>query len=118
MIDNTELLYIFIVEFSFSPSPNITVIQTAVYNCSVDIKDAVDINDAVAIQWEVNGIVSTSSTITSLGIVTVGETKQNSSLTIPGDITMNTVTVWCIASGFIDGPYFNSSNATLYIQGA
>ncbi len=63
-------------------------------------------------------MVSTSSTITSLRIVTVGETTQDSSLTIPGNITMNTLTMWCIASGFIDGPYFNSSNATLYIQGA
>ncbi len=107
---------IFIAEFSFSPSSNITVIQSAVYNCSVDNTQA-----AVSIQWQVNGMVSTSNTITSLGIVTEEETPQNSSLKISGDVhaTMNNpITVICIASGFIDGPYFNSSKDSLYIQGA
>ena len=77
-------------------------------------------NYGVPIHWKVNGTLSTSSTITSLGIVTNGEGTQSSSLIIPGNATIiNPITIRCIASGYIDGlgPYFNSSSAILYIQG-
>ena len=98
------------VQFSFSPS-NITIHQTAVYKCSVD-------NNGVSIQWNVNGLLSTDSSITDLGIITYGVGTQNSSLTIPGNPELNNTIVTCIASGLVDMMgYFNTSSATLFIQG-
>ena len=106
------LLYIYTgVQFSFIPSQAITIQQTAVYKCSVD-------NEAVAIQWNVNGLLSTDSSITDLGIITYGAATQNSSLTIPGNPELNNTIVTCIASGLVDMMgYFNTSSATLFIQG-
>ena len=99
------------VRFSFIPSPNITIQQTAVYKCSVD-------NNGVVIQWIVNGTTSTDSSITDLGIITYGAAKRNSSLTIPGNPELNNTIVTCIASGLVDMMwYFNRSSATLFIQG-
>ena len=81
------------------------------YKCSVD-------NNAVSIQWNVNGIISTDSSITDLGIITYGAATQNSSLTIPGNPELNNTIVICTASGLVDGMvYVNSSEATLFIQG-
>ena len=99
------------VQFSFIPSPNITIHETAVYKCSVD-------NNGVSVQWAVNGTTSTDSSITDLGIVTYGAATQNSSLTIPGNSELNNTNVTCIASGLVDTTvYVNTSNATLFIQG-
>ena len=97
--------------FSFIPSPNITIQQTAVYKCSVD-------NTGVSIQWNVNGTTSTDSSITDLGIITDDAAKRNSHLTIPGNPKLNSTIVTCIASGLVDMMgYFKSSEATLFIQG-
>ena len=99
------------VQFSFMPSPIITIQQTAVYKCSVD-------NNGVSIQWNVNGTTSTDSSITDLGIITYGAATQNSSLTIPGNFELNNTIVTCIAAGLVDMMgYFNTSNTTLFIQG-
>ena len=102
------------VQFSFIPSEAITIRQTAVYKCSVD-------NNGVAIQWFVNGLPSTHSSNTDLGIITSGVTTQNSSLTIPGNSGLNNTIVICIAFEFeFDGftlHTVNKSNATLFIQG-
>ena len=107
-------IYIYIypgVQFSFIPSQAITIHQTAVYKCSVD-------NNGVTIQWIVNGNSSTDSSITNLGIITYGVGTQNSSLTIPGNPELNNTIVRCIASGQVDMMgYFNTSSATLFIQG-
>ena len=106
------LYYIYTgVQFSFIPSQAITIQQTAVYKCSVD-------NNGVAIQWIVNGNSSTDSSITDLGIITYGAAAQNSSLIIPGNPKLNNTIVTCIASGLVDMMgYFNTSSATLFIQG-
>ena len=100
------------VQFSFIPSPNITIQQTAVYKCSVD-------NNGVSIQWIVNGVSSTDSSVTDFGIITYGFGTQNSSLTIPGNLELNNIIVRCVASGYVSnvGNYINSSSATLFIQG-
>ena len=75
-------------------------------------------NNGVSIQWIVNGTVSTDSSITNLGIITYGAATQNTSLTIPGNPELNNTIVICIASGVVDMMgYFNTSNATLFIQG-
>ena len=81
------------------------------YKCSVD-------NNAVSIQWNVNGTTSTDSSITDLGIITYGTATQNSSLSIPENPELNNTIVTCIASGLVDMMgYFNTSSATLFIQG-
>ena len=107
-------IYIYIytdVQFSFIPSQAITIQQKAVYKCSVD-------NNGVVINWFVNGITSTHTSITDLGIITYGAGTQNSSLTIPGNPELNNTIVRCIASGRVDMmDYINSSEATLFIQG-
>ena len=106
------LYYIYTgVQFSFIPSQAITIQQTAVYKCSVD-------NNGVSIQWAVNGIISTDSSITDLGIITYGAATQNSSLTIPGNPKLNNTIVTCIAAGLLGTMvYVNKSSATLFIQG-
>ena len=99
------------VQLSFIPSQAITIQQTAVYKCSVD-------NNGITIQWIVNGNSSTDSSITDLGIITYDIGTQNSSLTIPGNPELNNTIVTCIASGLVDMMgYFNTSSATLFIQG-
>ena len=99
------------VQFSFIPSQAITIQQTAVYKCSVD-------NNGVVINWLVNEITSTDSSITNLGIITDGFGTQNSSLVIPGKPELNNTIVRCSASGRVDMmDYINSSEATLFIQG-
>ena len=110
---SSYIVYIYAgVQFSFIPSQAITIHQTAVYKCSVD-------NNAVSIQWNVNGTTSTDSSITDLGIITYGAATQNSSLTIPGNPELNNTIVICIAFE-LDGftlNIVNTSNATLLIQG-
>ena len=69
------------VSFIFISSPNITVNQTGVFHCYVDIK-------GVTIQWQVNGTLSTSEKVTSFDIVTTGGGTSNSSLSIPGVATI------------------------------
>ena len=99
------------VQLSFIPSQAITIHQTAVYKCSV-------VNNGVTIQWIVNGLSSTDSSITDLGIITYGAATQNTSLTIPGNPELNNTVVICIASGRVDMmDYINYSEATLFIQG-
>ena len=81
------------------------------YKCSVD-------NNAVTIQWNVNGLFSTDSSIIDLGIITYGVGTQNSSLTIPGNPELNNTIVICIASGLVNMMgYFSTNSATLFIQG-
>ena len=81
------------------------------YKCSVD-------NNGVVINWLVNGNSSTDSSITDLGIITNGFGTQDSSLVIPGNPELNITIVRCIASGQVDMMgYFNTSSATLFIQG-
>ena len=106
------LYYIYTgVQFSFIPSQAITIQQTAVYKCSVD-------NNGVSILWIVNGNSSIDSSITDLEIITYGAATQNSNLTIPGNLELNNTIVTCIASGLVDMiGYFNTSSATLFIQG-
>ena len=97
------------VQFSFIPSQAITIQQTAVYKCSVD-------NNGVAIQWNVNGTLLTNSFNNDLGIVS--GTTHDSCLTIPGNPELNNTIVTCIAAGLVDMMgYFNTSSATLFVQG-
>ena len=99
------------VQFSFEPSQAIIIQQTAVYKCSVD-------NEGITIQWHVNEYLSTLTYITDLGIHTYGDGTRNSSLTIPGNPELNNTIVKCIASGLVNMMgYFNTSSATLFIQG-
>ncbi len=112
------------IQFSFIPSPNITILQSAVYQC---ILTDVGQSDDVGLLWEVNGISSLSPDDWSLFISTTGitltGTSTDSILTIPGDTTntLNDVPAYteqCIANGMADGiVYYNTNSHTLYIQG-
>ena len=102
---------ILVVKVSFTTTQNAILNQPAVYQCSVD-------TEGVTVQWTVNGYSSTSSFITNQSIVTEGVGTQNSTLTIPGDPTLNGTTVTCRASGVVNGKgYFNNRSAVLHIQG-
>ena len=116
-----KLIYtIGIPQFSFIPSPNITILQSAVYPCTVT---GVSQSDSVSILWRVNEISSTSgsawqSYITSTGITVTGVGTPNTTLTIPGEPVLNETTVTCIALGSVnDELYGDSDSAILYIQG-
>ena len=99
------------VQFSFIPSQAITIQQTAVYKCSVD-------TNGVVIQWIVNELFSTDSSITDLGIITYGAATQNSSLTIPGNPELNNTNVTCFTLESGNPPLVvNTSKAILFIQG-
>ena len=103
-------------QFSFIPSPNINVLQSAVYQCTVtDVGDG----DIAVMQWRVNEI-SVTSNITSTGITVAGLGTLNTTLTIPGDSALNETTVKCIAfvlvNGEMDADIYNDS-AILYIYG-
>ncbi len=128
LLDLLELLIIIVpfsiittgIQFSFIPSPPITILQSAVYQCTVT---DVGQSDSVGLRWEVNGISSQSPDDWSLFISTTGitliGTSTDSILTIPGDTTntLNDVpayTVQCIVDG---NGYYNTSSHTLYIQG-
>ena len=114
-------------QFSFIPSPNITILQSAVYQCQ-----CTGVGEGVSINWKVNGISSCSScnescnesawqsyiTSYSTGITATGAGTRNSTLTIPGEPVLNETTVECIALGLVDGEtYTDSYSAILYIQG-
>ena len=116
-----NLLYNYIgIQFSFIPSPNITILQSAVYQCTVT---GVGQSDDIAIRWNVNGVSSVSPSewmpyVTSTGVTLVGNDTE-STLTIPGNTALNlTILVECIASGVANGEgYYNTSSDVLYIQG-
>ena len=108
------------IQFSFIPSPNITILQSAVYQCTVT---GASQGDDVALRWNVNGVSSTSPSdwipyTTSTGVTLVG-TATESTLTIPGNTALNlTILVECIASGVANGEgYYNTSSDVLHIQG-
>ena len=99
------------IQLSFSPSPNITLHQRAIYKCSVD-------HHGISVQWTINGTVSTDSSIADLGVVTHGVAELKSNLTIPGQLELNNTIVTCIASGLVNGNLFlKTQNVTLFIQG-
>ena len=107
-------------QFSFIPSPNITILQSAVYQCTA--LTGVSQSDTVPIHWRINGISSTSdswkSYITSTGITATGAGTLNTTLTIPGEPVLNETTVECIALGLVNGGANADSDSTiLYIQG-
>ena len=106
-------------QFSFIPSPSITVLQSAVYQCTVT---NVTQSDIVSIHWRVNGTSSTSgsdwqSYINSTGITVTGSARNNT-LTIPGEPVLNETTVECIALGLVNGEAYADNDSTiLYIFG-
>ena len=110
------------IQFSFIPSPNITILQSAVYQCAVT---GVSQSDTVAIQWQINSISSSNyglfkSYTNIIGIEDHGIGTQNSSVIIPGNNTsLNGTIISCIATGLVKDErlYANRSSSTLYIQG-
>ncbi len=110
------------IQFSFIPSPNITILQSAVYQCTVT---GLDKSDTVAIQWKINSISSSNydlfkSYTNIIGIEDHGIGTQNSSVIIPGNNTsLNGTIISCIATGLVKDEqlYANRSSSTLYIQG-
>ena len=108
------------IQFSFISSPNITILQSAVYQCTVT---GVSQNDDIAIRWDVNGVSSSSPSewipyVTSTGVKIDG-TETDTTLTIPGNTALTlTILVECIASGVANGVgYYNTNSDVLYIQG-
>ena len=102
-------------QFSVTPSPNITTLQSAVFRCTVDV--------VVPVTWTVNETSSADqvfdSYISSYGIVADGVGTQDTTLTIPGDPELNGTVVQCRAVGVInnDELYNEVDSDTLYIQG-
>ena len=74
------------IHFSFTPSPNITTQQSAVFRCTVD---GVTASDIVSVHWTVGGTSTSSpswqSYSTNNDIVADGLGTQDTTLTIPGD---------------------------------
>lgn len=84
--------------------------------------DEVDLSDHVTLAWRVNEISSSSpsfqSYISNYSIVVDGLGTLSSTLTIPGDATLNETTVQCIAAGSVNGEaYLNTNSDILCIQG-
>ena len=101
-------------QFSVTPSPNITTLQSAVFRCTVDV--------VVSVTWTINEISSANipafqSYISSYGIVVDGNGTQNTTLTIPGDPVLNGTAVQCNALGSVNELYNETDSDTLYIQG-
>ena len=102
-------------QFSVTPSPNITTLQSAVFRCTVDV--------VVPITWTVDETSSADSMfqsyISSYGILHSGAGTQDTTLTIPGDPVLNGTVIQCNAFGKIinDELYSEVDSDTLYIQG-
>ena len=101
-------------QYSVTPSPNITTLQSTVFRCTVDV--------VVPITWTVNETSSADSLfqsyISSYGIVADGVGTQDTTLTIPGDPVLNGTVVQCNALGKINSELYNEAhNYTLYMQG-
>ncbi len=102
-------------QFSVTPSPNITTLQSAVFRCTVDV--------VVPVTWTINETSSADSMfqsyITSYDIIYSGAGTQNTTLTIPGDPALNGTVVQCRALGYINNNelYNEADSDTLYIQG-
>ena len=103
------------IQFSVTPSPNITTLQSAVFRCTVDV--------VVSVTWTVNGNSSANgpvfqSYISSNGIVYSGAGSQDTTLAIPGDPALNGTVVQCNALGKINNELYDEADSdTLYIQG-
>ena len=102
------------IQFSVTPSPNITTLQSAVFSCTVDV--------VVPVTWTVNETSSADSMfqsyISSYGIVVDGVGTQDTTLTIPGDPVLNGTVVQCNALGYINSELYDETDSdTLYIQG-
>ena len=101
-------------QFSVTPSPNITTLQSAVFRCTVDV--------LVPVTWTVNETSSADSMfqsyISSYSIVVDSVGTQDTTLTIPGDPVLNGTVVQCRAVGVInnDELYNEVDSDTLYIQ--
>ena len=101
-------------QFSVTPSPNITTLQSAVFRCTVDV--------LVPVTWTVNETSFFNSMfqsyISSYSIVYSGAGTQDTTLTIPGDPVLNGTVVECHAVGFINNELYSEADSdTLYIQG-
>ncbi len=101
-------------QFSVTPSPNITTLQSAVFRCTVDV--------VVPVTWTINETSSADSMfqsyISSYGIIADGVGTQDTTLTIPGDPVLNGTVVQCRAVGYINNELYDEADSdTLYIQG-
>ena len=109
-----DLYYNLGIEFIFIPSTNITILQSAVYQCTVE---GVGNSDIISVQWSVNEISSSSlswqSYTSNYSIVADGSGTCSSTLTIPGNPTLNGTTVQCIAAGFVNGEICFQKNSHL-----
>ena len=102
-------------QFSVTPSPNITTLQSAVFRCTVDV--VVQITLTINETSSANGPLF-QSYISSYSIVYSGAGTSDSTLTIPGDPVLNGTVVQCHALGFINNELYNEVDSdTLYIQG-
>ena len=102
------------IQFSVTPSPNITTLQSAVFRCTVDV--------VVPVTWTINETSSADpvfqSYISHYGIVADRVDTQDTTLTIPGDSALNGTVVQCRAFGVINNKLYNEVDSdTLYIQG-
>ena len=101
-------------QFSVTPSPNITTLHSAVFRCTVDV--------SALITWTINETSAADpvfqSYISIYGIIADGVGTSDTTLTIPGDPVLNGTVVQCRALGFINNEVYNEADSdTLYIQG-
>ena len=78
------------IQFSVTPSPNITTLQSAVFRC---FKDEIASGDTLSVHWTVGELSISSpswqSYSTNYTIIAEGVTTQDSTLTITGDSVLN-----------------------------
>jgi hypothetical protein len=90
------------VDVTFIPSPPITTVDTAIYNCSSN-------DSAVTIRWFIGESQNQPPThndnnLTLAGVITTGAATTTSSLIIPGHLTQfNDTLIHCRAAGDIGG---------------
>ena len=88
------------VDVTFIPSPPITTVDTAIYNCSSNVS-------AVTIQWFIGDSgtpTHNDNNLISAGVITTGAATTTSSLIIPGRLTQfNDTLIHCRAAGDIGG---------------
>ena len=100
------------IPLTFSPSPNISVGQEAVYNCY---------NGAyLESVWYINGAaLEHPSNADRSGITAIGIGTSNVTLIVDGLIENDRITVQCVVSGLVNGTFQSNTSDiyTLFIQG-
>ena len=100
------------IPLTFSPSPNISVGQEAVFNCYNEVY--------LEPAWYINGeTLEHPSNADRSDIAVISEGTFNTTLIIDGLIENDRTTVQCVAIGLVNGTFQSNTSDiyTLFIQG-